>query len=143
VAAMVYQCDDSHGGGYVPPCSLPASFVTAAATHHAYMMSLTGRHGSVISLAWRLQSKTAPMPTMMLLLTSPEIIANTGTKSTYYSFWKHTHHNTDKMEMVRNGPAGNIILPPPLGIIRPPLKYQSPISPATAIVKYDIIRPIR
>ena len=68
---------------------------------------------------------------------------STGTKSTYYSFWKHTHHNTDKMEMVRNGPAGNIILPPPLGIIRPPLKYQSPISPATAIVKYDIIRPIR
>jgi hypothetical protein len=37
------------------------------------------------------------------------------------------------VEMLQDGPAGNIISPPPLGIIWPPLKYQSPTSSATAI----------
>ena len=75
-ATMVYRCDDSHGGEIVPPCSFLASFVTAATTHRANMMSLTGGCSSMIDLAWRLQSKTVPMPMMMLLLTSLEIIAN-------------------------------------------------------------------
>jgi hypothetical protein len=43
--------DDPHRGGIFSPCSSPAFFVTAAATHRAYTMLLPGGHGSMINLA--------------------------------------------------------------------------------------------
>jgi hypothetical protein len=71
-ATMVIRCVDSLGlgGGIVSPCSFPVSIVATAATHRAYPLSLAGGRGSMINSVWRRPSKMAPMPTMMLLLTS-------------------------------------------------------------------------
>jgi hypothetical protein len=78
---MVDGRDDPHRGGIVPPCSFPAFFVATAATHRAYTMSLPGGRGKMIDSAWRRSSETAPILTVLLLLTSLEIIANLGYKS--------------------------------------------------------------
>ena len=75
------RCDDPHCGGIVPPCSFPTFFVATAVTHRAQTTSLPGGRGSMTNLAWRRSSMTAPIPMMMLLLTSPEIIANLQYKS--------------------------------------------------------------
>jgi hypothetical protein len=55
------------------------------ATHRAYIMSLPGGRGSTVNLAWRQPSKMAPILTMMLILTSPEIIANLPVQTPTYS----------------------------------------------------------
>ncbi len=50
------------------------------------------RRGSTIDSARRRSSETAPIPTMLLLLTSPEIIANLRYKS--YVFLRTKNENT-------------------------------------------------
>jgi hypothetical protein len=50
------------------------------------MMSFLGGHSLMINSAWSWLNKMAPMPPMMLILTSPDVIANLPVQIPMYSY---------------------------------------------------------